>query len=183
MTNKPDTQQSVRLAADGELPDAIEMAAGELLYCTQCGAVNPANARFCRKCGYSLEEQEADVVGLANVAQAKRKQADAAEQPYHPVASAILQIITMLSLGWLALAALITMQPAALIPIFLAWFLTEIARNQSKKGITFERAVVGIVTALLVALIGSSALFFGQGSVIVLLMVGWVLIEAIRSAA
>lgn len=180
MPDKLDAKQFVRLTADGELPDVIEMAAGDPLYCTQCGAINPANARFCRRCGYSLEEQEADVVGLANAAQVKPKQADAAKQQHSPLASAILQIVTRLSLSWLIFAAMVTSQHNALIPIFLAWFLTEIARNHSKKSVTVEHSAVGIVTLLTFALIGGSALFSEQGGVVAMLMVTWVLIEVWR---
>jgi ribosomal protein L40E len=181
MSSGLDSKRRINLEADGELPELIEAEAGELLYCTQCGAINPANARFCRKCGHSLEEQEADVIGLQDLVRAKRKKAQASERPHSPLASVILQVITLLSVAWLGLTALVMDQVSALIPIVLAWFLVEAVRNDSKKGITPERAVVGVLTAAAAALLRTAALFYGQGGAIILLMLGWFLTEAVRS--
>jgi ribosomal protein L40E len=56
------------LTEDGELRDVYDEAEApapqtELIYCNQCGTSNSSTAKFCRKCGHSLLEQEADVVG------------------------------------------------------------------------------------------------------------------------
>lgn len=182
MSSGLDPKRRINLEADGELPELIEAEAGELLYCTQCGTINPANARFCRKCGYSLEEQEADVVGLQDLVRAKQKKAQSPERPHSPLAAVILQVITLFSVAWLGLMALTTNQAPALIPIVLAWFLVEAVRNGSKKGVTPERAVVGAFTVAATALLGVAALFYGQGGVIIMLMLGWFLIEAVRSS-
>jgi ribosomal protein L40E len=111
-----------RLGDDGELPELIEHEAGEPLYCTQCGALNPSNARFCHKCGYSLEEQAADVIGLSALVRTERKKVQPAERRHNALASALLQIISMASLTVLGGAAIMMNQGAALIPIVLAWF-------------------------------------------------------------
>ena len=172
-----------QLSDDGELPELIEQAAGEPLYCTQCGALNPSQARFCHKCGHSLEEQAADVVGLSALVQAGRKKAQPAERRHNALASALLQIVSMAGLTGLGAAALVMDQSAALIPIVLAWFLTEVVRQSSGKGVTVERALVGGFTVLLVASLGVTALIMGQGGALVLLMIGWFLIEAVRANA
>jgi len=178
-----DRKWRAQLSDDGELPELIEQAAGEPLYCTQCGALNASQARFCHKCGYSLEEQAADVIGLSALMQAERKKAQSAERRHNALASALLQIISMVSLTGLGAAALIMNQSAALIPIVLAWFLTEAVRQSSGKGVTAERALIGIFTVLLVASLGVTALIMGQGGALVLLMIGWFLIEAVRAHA
>ena len=172
-----------QLSDDGELPELIEQAAGEPLYCTQCGALNPSQARFCHKCGHSLEEQAADVVGLSALVQAGRKKAQPAERRHNALASALLQIVSMAGLTGLGAAALVMDQSAPLIPIVLAWFLTEVVRQSSGKGVTVERALVGGFTVLLVASLGVTALIMGQGGALVLLMIGWFLIEAVRANA
>jgi hypothetical protein len=177
----PDRKWRAQLSDDGELPDLIVQEAGEPLYCTQCGALNPSQARFCHKCGYSLEEQAADIVGLSALMQAGRKKARSAERQRNALASALLQIISMASLTGLGAAALVMNQSAALIPIVLAWFLTEVVRQSGSKDVTVERALVGIFTVLLVASLGVTALVMGQGSALILLMVGWFLIEAVRA--
>ncbi|MCS6870063.1 MAG: zinc ribbon domain-containing protein [Anaerolineae bacterium] len=176
-----DSERRIRLEADGELPELIEQEAGELLYCTQCGMVNSERARFCRRCGASLEEQEADVISLENLRQAKRKKAQFAERLGSPMTSAVLQVITLLGVAWLGLAALVTNQGSAIIPILLSWFLTEAVRSGSKKGVTVERAAVGIVTELIVALLSTVALVYEQAGVLLVLMVARFLVEAVRS--
>lgn len=176
-----DTQRRARLGDDGELPELIEAQAGELLYCTQCGTVNPVNSRFCRRCGHSLEEQEADMIGLESYRESKRKHAEQEEKRHNAAGAAVLQIITMLSVAGLGATALVTDQGAALIPIILAWFLTEAARASSKKVMTADRAIIGIFTVLLVSGLGATALFVSEGAAIILLMLGWFLIEAIRA--
>jgi len=178
-----DRKWRAQLSDDGELPELIEQAAGEPLYCTQCGALNPSQARFCHKCGYSLEEQAADVIGLSALVQAERKKAQSAERRHNALASALLQIVSMVGLTGLGAAALVMNQSAALIPIVLAWFLTETVRQSSGKGVTVERALVGGFTVLLVASLGVTALIMGQGGALVLLMIGWFLIEAVRANA
>jgi ribosomal protein L40E len=178
-----DRKWRAQLSDDGELPELIEQAAGEPLYCTQCGALNPSQARFCHKCGHSLEEQAADVVGLSALVQAGRKKAQPAERRHNALASALLQIVSMAGLTGLGAAALVMDQSAALIPIVLAWFLTEVVRQSSGKGVTVERALVGGFTVLLVASLGVTALIMGQGGALVLLMIGWFLIEAVRANA
>ncbi|PJF36335.1 MAG: hypothetical protein CUN49_06045 [Candidatus Thermofonsia Clade 1 bacterium] len=175
-----DRKLGLRLEADGELPDLAALEVGELLYCTQCGTINPANARFCRKCGDSLEEQQAESIGLATLTQAKRKKAQPSGSQHNAFALATLQVITMFSLGLLSMTALVFEQAAALIPIILAWFLTEAVRQSSHKGISIGRAVVSVFTILLVAFLGMGALVFGQGGAIILLMLAWFLIEAVR---
>ncbi len=180
MSRKLDPKRHLRLEADGELPEPIEVEAGELLYCTQCGTLNSSDARFCRKCGCSLEEQEADVVGLADLVRARRKKAQANEHPHSPAALVTLQVVTMLSLVWLMLVALSTDQSAALIPIVLAWFLVEAVRS-SKKIFTAGQAVVGVLTVLMLALTGTLALISWQIGAVVLVMLVWFLIEAVRS--
>jgi ribosomal protein L40E len=178
-----DRKWRAQLSDDGELPDLIEQEAGEPLYCTQCGALNSSQARFCHKCGHSLEEQAADVVGLSALVQAGRKKAQSAERRHNALASALLQIVSMAGLTGLGAAALVMDQSAALIPIVLAWFLTEVVRQSSGKGVTVERALVGGFTVLLVASLGVTALIMGQGGALVLLMIGWFLIEAVRANA
>lgn len=178
-----DRKWRAQLGDDGELPELIEQEASEPLYCTQCGTLNPSNARFCHKCGYSLEEQAADIVGLPASAQAKRKKEQMVERQHHALASAILQIVTMISLVGLGMVALVMEQSEALIPIVLAWFLTEATRQSSKRGVTIERAFVGVFTVLLVGALGASALVFGHGDAIILLMLAWFLIESVRARA
>ncbi len=178
-----DAQRRARLGDDGELPELIEAQAGELLYCTQCGTVNPADARFCRKCGHSLEEQEADMVGLESYREGKRKHAQQAEKRHSAAGAAVLQIMTMLSVAGVGITALVMGQGAALIPIVLAWFLIEAVRSSSEKVMTADRVVLGIFTVLLVSGLGITALVMSQGAAIILLMLGWFLIEAIRSHA
>ncbi|MBO9308242.1 MAG: zinc ribbon domain-containing protein [Chloroflexi bacterium] len=176
-----DRKWRVQLSDDGELPELIEHEAGEPLYCTQCGALNPSQARFCHKCGYSLEEQAADVAGLPALVQAKRKKAKSAERRHNAFASTLLQIVSMASLIGLGAAALVTNQSAALISVMLAWFLTEVVRQSSDKGVTVERALVGIFTVLLVTGLGVTALVMGQGSALIFLMIGWFLVEIVRA--
>jgi ribosomal protein L40E len=176
-------KKRARLGDDGELPELIEAQAGELLYCTQCGTVNPADSRFCRKCGHSLEEQEADMIGLENLREGKRKHAEQEEKRHNAAGAVVLQIITMLSVAGLGITALVMEQGAALIPIILAWFLTETVRASSRKGITTDRVIIGIFTILLVCGLGLTALVMSQGAAIILLMLGWFLIETIRAHA
>ncbi len=176
-----DAKKRARLGDDGELPELIEAQAGALLYCTQCGTVNPADSRFCRKCGHSLEEQEADMIGLEHLRDGKRKHTEQEKKPHNAAGAAVLQIITMSSVAGLGVTALVMEQGAALIPIILAWFLTETVRASSDKGITVDRVIIGIFTVLLVCGLGVTALVMGQGAAIILLMLGWFLIEAIRA--
>jgi ribosomal protein L40E len=179
-----DRKWRAQLSDDGELPELIEQAAGEPLYCTQCGALNPSQARFCHKCGHSLEEQAADVVGLSALVQAGRKKAQPAERRHNALASALLQIVSMAGLTGLGAAALVMDQSAALIPIVLGMVSHRRSSvNRAAKASQRNARSSAVSLCCWSPALGVTALVMGQGSAVILLMFGWFLIEAVRAHA
>ena len=57
-----ETRQAI-LTDDGELRDVPgSQADSAIIYCTQCGTASRSDARFCRTCGHSLDDQAAQVM-------------------------------------------------------------------------------------------------------------------------
>jgi F0F1-type ATP synthase assembly protein I len=176
------------ISEDGEL--AIGAAH---LYCTRCGAANPSNSNFCRKCGHSLEDQEAEMMGIPDLphavrgvkAKADQQQVVTPEEVHKSVVAAtLIQIFTMLAVAGMGITAFVMgggdSWPAA-IPIFIAWFLVEGVRGKKRLRAEVGYAISTILTVLLVCGLAITALTMNQAAAVIPIMIGWFLIEGIRS--
>lgn len=189
MTNKDKrTNKNPIISEDGEL--AIGAAH---LYCTRCGAANPSDSNFCRKCGHSLEDQEAEMMGVPDLRQAasgaksktdRQAEADPEETHRSVTAAALIQIFTMLSVAGMSITSFVMSGgdswPAA-IPIFIAWFLVEGVRGSKRNRASVGYAISTILTVLLVCGLAITALVMNQAVAVIPIMIGWFLIEGIRA--
>jgi hypothetical protein len=184
------------LGEDGELRQALDAdSQAEPIYCTRCGTPNPARARYCRKCGHSLEEQEAEMIGLPSkdlreLAKAKNDARQAAARlATHPESersassAAVAQVMTMLCVAGMAIAAIVSRRgeaAPAVVPLIIGWFLVEAVRGEGRRRMDPGRAIVTIFTVMIVAGIFIGTVVTGQWPVTVPLIIGWFLIEAVR---
>lgn len=188
------------LTEDGELRESAEDAAAlEPEFCTRCGTPNPPQSLYCRKCGHSLEEQAADVLGMANYRQPGSKgkhdrlaqeddeapaRARADDKITSRTHTAVAQIMTMLGVAGMAITALVTSNRfpehgVALLPIAIAWISIEGVRS-GHRPMHVSEALVSIFTMLIVVALTVVALVTGNGVAVIPLMIGWLSIEAIR---
>lgn len=189
-------QRRTILTEDGELRDAADESEGlEPVFCTRCGTANPPESLYCRKCGHSLEEQAADVLGMKNYARSTAKgkhdrlalEEPDAEPERAPsrtdgashTNAAVAQIITMLLVAGMGITALIMHSGEALIPIAIGWISVE-AIHGGNRPISAPQALVRIFTLGLVAALCITALIMGSAVATIPLMIGWISIEAIR---
>lgn len=194
-------QRRTILTEDGELHDVDDsemQPAPE--YCTRCGTANPPESRFCRKCGHSLEEQAADVLGMTSRSSRKskhdrlavededalpaRRRAVAEETPSHASAAAA-QILSMLMVVVMGITALVHaggIHAGALIPIAIGWISVEAMRS-STKALTDSQAAVRAMTSLLVMVLVLAAIIGNATGAVIPIMIGWVSIEGIRSGS
>lgn len=177
------------LNEDGELREALEAAHAdaEPIYCTRCGTPNPADSRYCRKCGRSLEEQEAEMMGIPGRDALKAKNearmarlAVGDEQAGR--SAALVQIWTMILVAAMTIVSISTpFAQAAVVPILLAWFLVEGIRNGYRTRMTPYLARVNILTTLFVTVITIVAVStpFAVAATVPIMLI-WFLIEGIR---
>jgi len=194
------------LTEDGELRDVADsQSEEELVYCNKCGTANAANATFCRKCGRSLVEQEAAMMGVSSRGGAKSKHDRLAAEDYDvdetptyrrppaPAASAVseasaavMQIFTLLSVAGMSITALVIDRGAnawILIPILVVWFLVEAVRGESRRHISPASAVSHIFMMLFVTGLVVTATVIGLGAnawVSIPILIVWFLVEAVR---
>ncbi len=131
------------LTEDGELREIDETPASDsqsAVFCTNCGTANHASSRFCRSCGQSLDEQFVNPASLDSYTppQQKGKRLALPEsrlaQDSSPSASAtagkvIVEVLTMIIMGSIALAAVITGSGLVAVAILVAWLLIEMVRH------------------------------------------------------
>lgn len=172
------------IGEDGELTAASD---AEVLYCSRCGTANAPDSNFCRKCGHSLEDQEAEMMGVPGRAGASSAQKtkhdlhremeqEEREDPHTNVA--VVQVLnTLFALG-MGITAFVTEQSAAIIPIAVAWLGVEAIRGN--RPLSSAQAAAQTLTALIVMGLSIAALVTGNGAAIIVLMVLWVALTAIR---
>jgi hypothetical protein len=207
-------QKRMQLENDGELSELVGLdnmldvrPDDEPIYCTRCGTPNPSDSRFCRKCGRSLAEQEAEMIGIPardarnrastapddhqkakNARQRSQAEGGSARNPTGDGLRATLSIITMMCVAGMAITAFVTqggLYAAASIPLFIAWFLIEGLRNAGRyrANLTPSMALISAFTTLAVTGMFITAIVVGgsTGAAITIpILIGWVLIEGIR---
>jgi ribosomal protein L40E len=187
MSTSKSGQKRTILTEDGELRDESEQQV-EPIFCTNCGTTNAPTASYCRKCGQSLLEQEADMMGVQNYSLPKAKiRAALAEQPAPKTGSSeaavVLQIFTMLFVAGMAIPAFIERGMGGVgFAVIIAWFLVEAVRRTGRRIITAGTTVVDIFTMLFVTGMVIPATISGENSFpAIAILIGWVLIEAMRN--
>lgn len=192
----PKGQKRTILTEDGELRDSTDESAElEPVFCTRCGTANPPESLYCRKCGHSLEEQAADVLGMKNFARGGAKgkhdrlaleepeqdqqRAPAKAEGASHTNAAVAQVLTMLLVAGMGITALVMQSGEALIPIAVGWISVE-AIHGGNKAISVPQTLVRIFTLGLVAALCITALIMNSAVATIPLMIGWIAIEAIR---
>lgn len=136
MSAQQPKQQRTVLTADGELQtlDAEPITQQASIFCTQCGTANKATSRFCRTCGQSLEDQVEDEP-VYQMPGRKQKRSDMrlpAPQPHHPTltaSEAAMEVVTLMIVAALVLAAVLADAAWVTIPVLIAWMVVEMARH------------------------------------------------------
>ncbi len=195
----PKGRRRTVLSEDGELRDVDEDSGAsqpEPIYCTRCGTANTPDSKYCRKCGLSLEEQEADLLGVPGydrsrpkskndlVEEAVREErmafAPAGEQR-SASAAAVTQILTMLCVAVMGIVAVTShFNTAAIIPIVIGWISVEAIRGGFHRGLTAAAALTTIFTTIFISVLSIIAVTSPSGAAIIPLMIAWVVIEALR---
>ncbi len=137
--------QRTILSEDGELRSidaetdvevAQPKAQGSAVYCTNCGSANHSSSHFCRACGQSLEEQAANATSvdtyLPPAWKAKRSAASGTQTvSMTPQDRALMiEVFTMLIMGALAVAGILTGQAWIALAVLLAWIVTQVIRRR-----------------------------------------------------
>jgi ribosomal protein L40E len=189
MSNNPKGNKRMRLGDDGELEEISESSSAEahVLYCNKCGASNNAGASFCRRCGHSLIDQEAEMMGVPDGKVGGEKQKGKEKQKSQKAHEAAegetaLQVTTIVALGAATIVAFAAEQPIALVPLTITWVALEAIRNSLPKAITDEDIPNHIVTAIgmaagIIAAVASDTIAVAA---VIPLGLGWVILEAIR---
>ncbi|HRE46681.1 MAG TPA: zinc ribbon domain-containing protein [Aggregatilineales bacterium] len=179
------SEQRTLLSSDGELNLGEQ---SEVVYCNACGTANATSAAFCRKCGHNLEEQEADMVGVAALGsrlgiggKAKHDQEAAPVRRRNPGEDLPVQITTLVGVAAMSITAFIRDQGVAVIPILIAWMIAEIARSQSKQPIGGVNVPINVTLVCIVTALSMAALITGQGAAVILISIVWMILEIIRS--
>jgi hypothetical protein len=138
MSAQQPKHQRMALTADGELqavdPEPVTQTQQASIFCTQCGTVNWATSRYCRTCGQSLDDQIEDEPVYA-VPGRKLKRSDVrlpTPQPGHQsltASEAAMEVVTLLIVAALVLAAVLANAAWVTIPILIAWMFVEMARH------------------------------------------------------
>jgi hypothetical protein len=132
-SNQPQREKAI-LNADGELHDSDMVGQQSTLYCIHCGTVNRAEARFCRSCGQSLDDQSVDHEPshsyLPPELKAKRTLAQPDEHFQRGPMSApamAFSAIRLLFVSGLVIAVYAIGDHAIVLPIciLVAWFMVE----------------------------------------------------------
>ncbi|GAB4552489.1 MAG: hypothetical protein OHK0023_20580 [Anaerolineae bacterium] len=178
------------LESDGELSESA-LAAPEPLYCNECGSPNMPNARFCRKCGHNLEEQEADMVGIASrrLVKSKNEAQEAAAEVVRNSGrnAALLQLFTMMFVGAMSITGLVAAGGTTggmVLFVLLAWFLVELARSEARGKMTVEYVFTSIITMSFVTGMVITAFVAADGNssgIGVVILLAWFLVELVRA--
>ncbi len=185
------------LTDDGEIQeiyDAPEESQSEPIYCSRCGASNAPDAHFCRKCGNSLVEQEAALLGVENYRTPAEKskgkhglteaRLDVQPAVVSSALGGLVQLSTMAGAGAMALAALAGGAAQSWIAAIalIAWFLIEAVRRGGRTGYSLfgaltSIATTGAVVAMVISAIAGGPALSWVGAVALFV---WFLIEAVR---
>lgn len=143
-SSKPQRKRTV-LTEDGELRDDVNIDVAPLtaqtapLYCIHCGSANRSEARFCRKCGQSLDDQDIDPAHLPDYTppagdKRKRTRQERNElMPTTPFAAlmspqmALVQVFTLVFVALGVVFSLIFGSPLLALAVLIAWFMVEAA--------------------------------------------------------
>ena len=125
------------LTDDGELRDVPgSQADSAIMYCTQCGTASHADARFCRTCGHSLDDQAAQVVYTPPEQKLKRADLRVVERRSAPMTffALVFNLIKLgIILGTVSTLYLKTSNVVMPIIILIAWVIVEAAQAESAK--------------------------------------------------
>ena len=125
------------IGEDGELLDAAPAPdhSATPIYCTQCGAGNRAENRFCRTCGQSLDEQ---ILAPENQFVPRRKSKLLLENrrysgPENQLATlgwVAVEIVTMVMMTGIIIALAVTRQGGSIPVVLGVWFLVALLRRR-----------------------------------------------------
>ena len=128
------------IGEDGELLEAAPTSdhSAAPIYCTQCGAGNRAESRFCRTCGQSLDEQ---ILAPENQYLPARKskllienrQDSSGYRPENQLATVgwvAVEIVTMVMMTGIIIALAVTRQGSSIPVVLGVWFLVALLRRR-----------------------------------------------------
>ncbi len=175
MTASKSGQKRTVLTDDGEIQEVYDEPEPQqdMVYCTRCGTPNPPDSSFCRKCGHSIVEQEASMMGVANLGdkakgkhgllrRARSPEIDPAQLSVRrSSAGGLAQLAIVLSMTAMSLTALRSaggLLAWIALPVLAAWFLVEGVRGGRRGPDTLAGALNTAGTAVLVAVMVNTAL-------------------------
>src|SRR5260221_13809459 len=105
------------------------------LYCTQCGAGNRAESRFCRTCGQSLDEQilatENQILpGRKSKLLLENRRYSGPENQLTTVGWVAVEIVTMVMMTGIIIALAVTHQGSSIPVVLGVWFLVALLRRR-----------------------------------------------------
>jgi hypothetical protein len=198
------------LQEDNETEDSHETQA-QPIYCTNCGAGNLSDAKYCRACGKALALQEMKTPppppparprmvppaprmamdAMEPLASIKRKNEDFYEpqmmmQGRPPAAwASALRFWTMLMMGSVLVCSFVFNVSWAIIPTLIAWFLVESVRGDKSHQLNFTSFWSEAVTAGVMAAAAILAFVFEYSRstswAVIPIMIAWFLVTAVRS--
>ena len=131
--------QQVVLTDDGELRSVAEAQERlSTVYCSQCGTVSRADARFCRNCGQPLDDPALDTGYLPPEQKAKRSDPRLAPAPQFNAGMHVLGMIVnvvklIIVLGAVTFLYIHTNSVVIPIIILLGWAITEGIQAEASK--------------------------------------------------
>ncbi len=197
--SKPGQKRTI-LTDDGEIQEVYDEPEPQqdVVYCTQCGTPNPPESSFCRKCGHSILEQEASMMGVASLGdKAKGKHGLPRRERLPDLDSALLparrsnaggfaQFAMLICMATMSIAAMVShggLSAWVVLPILAAWFLIEGVRGGRRGRDTVAGALNTAGTAGMVAIMVMTALTAVGGLsawVAVPALAAWFLVEGVR---
>ncbi len=140
VANQPQQAQRTRqaiLTDDGELRDVADsQAESTTIYCTHCGTASRSDARFCRTCGHSLDDQAGQIMYTPPEQKLKRTDLRIVEKRSAPMSFFAL-VFNVIKLGLvLAAASTIYMRTGNVVMpiiILIAWVIVESVQADATK--------------------------------------------------